>query len=132
RQHTRPYGDWSSNSCSSELDGDAEYEEWIFGAPPQDVEFVLDDCVPNEADKLHILRRSAEDPFFVFGVAIMLADLLIGASLRERDQFAVHSHQYSLFLERLLHLRRQRVHVGFASGKRLEVEHRLKIFFELL
>src|SRR3954469_17613843 len=95
-------------------------------------DLVLNDLVADKAHELDILRRSTEYPFFIFGVAIALADLLIRTSLRKRNQIAVHADEHAFIFERLSHFRWQGCDVGFTSRQRFEVEDGLKILLELL
>ena len=70
------------------------------------------DFVADQADKIHILRRLAIDPLFVFDFAVFFANFLGRTALGGHHHFTIHAHQNLVRLDRVSELGRKSVEVG--------------------
>src|SRR6266576_1797977 len=95
-------------------------------------DFKANDFVPNEAHELDILRRLSINPFFVFGLVLMLPNLLRRTPLGECDHIVVHADEHAMVLNRLLHLGGNGFEVGLFRRLGIEIEYGPEDFFEFL
>ena len=87
--------------------------------------------VGHDTDKVHILRRIAIDPFFIFGFAISLAHFFRRLALGVQHHFRIHSNQHTVRLNGLFHLRRHGIQIRLLFVSRIEIEHRMKHLAQL-
>src|ERR1700729_2424384 len=80
--------------------------------------------VGHDTDKVHILRRIAIDPFFIFGFAISLPHFFRRLALGVQHHFRIHSNQHTVRLNGLFHLRRHGIQIRLLFVSRIEIEHR--------
>ena len=74
-----------------------------------------DHFVSHEANKFNVLRRLAENPFFVINafVVFLAQALLRRMALRHVHQLFVHSHEHAVIFESLTYFRRKRFGISF-------------------
>src|SRR6266545_2011846 len=91
---------------------------WVggFGAQARVLLLHLDHLVAVQGDEYHAAGRLAEDPVFEFQAVLHFARLVIGPAEREHHLLAIHALGDALFLDGLLHFRRQRLGVNFGGG----------------
>src|SRR5437868_8216778 len=88
--------------------------------------------VAYEANEVHILGRLTINPLFVLCIAIFLAIFLGRTAFGVDHHLAIHAHKHLVILDRILHLGRDGVEIGFYRRLGVKVEHRAQQIFELL